>query len=72
MVSCGFKQDDIYFVPISAILGENVTAKASDARLTSWYGEDSPTLIDVLDQLRLPARTYKKPLRVTVSDYLQK
>ena len=46
--------------------------KATDERLTSWYGTDSDTLIDVLDQLRLPARSFRRPLRVTISDFMQK
>mmetsp|Transcript_22469 Transcript_22469/g.30065 ORF Transcript_22469/g.30065 Transcript_22469/m.30065 type:complete len:315 (+) Transcript_22469:750-1694(+) len=72
LVRKGFKQGDIYFVPISAITDENVTRKASDERLTSWYGTDSPCLIDVLDGLRLPQRTFKRPLRVSVTDYTPK
>jgi len=40
MKSIGFKAADIYFLPISAINDENVTSKASDPLLTSWYGID--------------------------------
>ena len=54
MNSIGFKDTDLYFVPISAINGENVTQKATDERLTAWYGADSDSLVDILDRLRLP------------------
>lgn len=46
--------------------------KATDDRITSWYGPDGECLIDLLDKLRLPQRSYTRPLRVTVSDYMQK
>ena len=54
LISIGFKENDLYFVPISAIEGENVAVKASDPRLVSWYGSDKDNLIDILDRLRLP------------------
>ena len=72
LISIGFKKNDLYFVPVSAIEGENLTEKATNENLISWYGEDSPCLIDVLDQLRLPARSFKKPARITISEYMQK
>ena len=59
-------------MPISALVGENVCDKASDERLTTWYGTESDTLIEVLDRLRLPARSFTRPLRVTISDFMQK
>ena len=71
-MSKGFLEKDIYFVPISAIDDENVTRKATDERLISWYGNDRPCLIEVLDGLRLPQRTYNRPLRVSVTDFTPK
>ncbi len=59
-------------MPISAISGENVARKADDPRLKSWYGPDKESLIDILDRLRLPQRSYSRPLRVTISDYAPK
>ena len=72
LLSKGFQEKDIYFVPISAIDDENLTRKATDERLMSWYGNDQPCLIDVLDNLRLPQRTYNRPLRVSVTDFTPK
>ena len=72
LASIGFKADDTYFVPVSALTDENVTSKATNPLLTSWYGNDQPCLLEILDGLRLPNRTYTKPLRVTVTDYMLK
>ena len=38
--SIGFKPADTCFVPVSALTDENVTRKATDPRLSSWYGAD--------------------------------
>jgi len=72
LIGIGFKSEDIKILPISGILGENVMTKPTEPRLTSWYGTDQECLIDVLDGLRLPQRSYTRPLRLTVSDYVQK
>lgn len=49
LTSIGFKDTDIYFLPISAIQNENVMSKTTHAKLSGWYGEDSPCLVDILD-----------------------
>ena len=72
LASIGFKDQDVYFLPLSAIQDENVMTKCKDERLAGWYGSESPCLVEILDQLRLPNRTYKRPMRVTISDYFQK
>ena len=46
---CGFKPQDTYYVPISALSDENVSRKATEPDLVSWYGADKPCLIEVLD-----------------------
>ena len=72
LVNIGFKAADVYFVPISAINDENVTRRAANPLLTSWLDQESPCLLEILDGLKLPNRTFTRPLRVTVSDYMQK
>ena len=47
--SIGFKAADTSFIPISALTDENVTRKATEPRLTSWYGTDQPCLLELLD-----------------------
>ena len=49
LTSIGFKDTDIYFLPISAIQNENVMSKTTHVNLVGWYGEDSPCLVDILD-----------------------
>ena len=66
----GFPKDSITFVPISGLTGENLSSKATDPSLTSWY--DGPTLIEILDKCRVPRRAANKPLRVTIMDYEQR
>ncbi len=49
LTSIGFKEADVYFLPLSAIQNENVMTKCKEENLKSWYGEDSPCLVDLLD-----------------------
>ena len=41
-----------------------------DERLTSWY--KGPCLVEALDVLRVPKRTFVKPLRITINDIYSK
>ena len=66
-----FDKKNITFIPISGLTGENLITKATDPNLTSWYGEDSPCLFDLLDNLKLPDRKFIRPLRASVSEYFK-
>jgi translation elongation factor EF-1alpha len=66
----GFNNDNIQFVPISGLQGENLTTKCEHPNLLKWY--DGGCLVDILDKLRVPNRPNTKPLRLTVMDYTQK
>lgn len=66
----GFRKDNITFVPISGLTGENLSSKSSDPNLTKWY--DGPCLLDILDECQVPKRAANKPLRITVMDYEQR
>ena len=57
---------------MSGLEGVNLIKRTNDERITSWYGEDSPCLLEILDQMRLPKRTFKKPTRVSITDYVLK
>ena len=63
----GYKLPDVTFVPISGLTGENLTKRASDEKLTSWY--DGPSLVELLDKLRPPKRTFRKPIRLSITNY---
>ena len=68
--SIGFKEESISFVPISGLEGINLSEKPTEAKvpdLASWY--HGPTLIETLDNFKLPKRSTNKPLRVCVYDY---
>eukprot|EP00928_Gymnodinium_smaydae_P047994 TRINITY_DN32043_c0_g1_i1.p1 TRINITY_DN32043_c0_g1~~TRINITY_DN32043_c0_g1_i1.p1 ORF type:complete len:467 (-),score=78.75 TRINITY_DN32043_c0_g1_i1:65-1399(-) len=57
----GYKQKEAPFVPISGLIGDNLTEKSAE---TSWYG--GQPLIGVLDTLGPINRPAEKPLRLPV------
>lgn len=59
----GYKDSDVTYVPISAYLGENLL-KNSDKM--PWY--KGPSLLQAIDQLKVPERPLNKPLRMPVQD----
>lgn len=59
----GFK--DILFIPISGLNGDNLTTR-SGSTLLNWY--TGASLVDLIDQIPLPARNYTKPLRMCIMD----
>ncbi|MBD3213562.1 MAG: translation elongation factor EF-1 subunit alpha [Candidatus Lokiarchaeota archaeon] len=59
----GFPVKKIPFVPVSGLLGENLTEKCDKM---PWY--DGPTLIDAIDEFELPEKPVDKPLRVPIQD----
>lgn len=61
------KEEDIHFVPISGLNGENLITRSQNPDLTSWYKGEC--LVEILDRLRVPKRALEKPLRLTVLDY---
>jgi elongation factor 1-alpha len=59
----GYNVADIPFVPTSAYADANVTKKSDKL---SWY--NGPTLIEALDNLKIPEKPTGKPLRIPVQD----
>jgi elongation factor 1-alpha len=59
----GYKLEEIPFVPISGLMGDNL-AKASEN--LKWY--KGPTLLDSLNNLKVPQKPTNLPLRVPVQD----
>ncbi len=59
----GYKLEEIPFVPISGLMGDNL-AKASEN--LKWY--KGPTLLDALNGLKVPQKPTNLPLRVPVQD----
>lgn len=63
--SAGFKEKNIFSVPISGLTGENLT-ELKDDRLKSWY--QGATLIEAIDNLSPPKRANEKPLRYCIAE----
>ena len=63
MTMVGIKVDQVPFIPTSAYMGDNI--KASSAN-TPWY--KGPTLLQALDNLKVPETHTEKPLRLPVQD----
>ncbi|TXT62457.1 MAG: Elongation factor 1-alpha [Promethearchaeota archaeon] len=59
----GFRVGDIAFVPTSGLKGENLTEPCDSLK---WY--DGPTLIEAIDQFKLPEKPLDKPLRLPIQD----
>jgi len=60
---CGYKTDNMSFVPISGWLGDNMIEKSNNL---GWY--KGPTLIEALDNIVPPKRPSEKPLRLPLQD----
>jgi elongation factor 1-alpha len=61
--SIGYKLEEIPFVPIASLVGENV-AKKSDKM--PWY--KGKCLLELLDELKIPEKPTNKPLRMPLQE----
>jgi len=59
----GYKVANIEFIPVSAYVGDNVKTKSEK---TPWY--KGKTLLQAIDDLKVPEKPIDKPLRVPVQD----
>ncbi|MDG6244482.1 MAG: translation elongation factor EF-1 subunit alpha [Methanolobus sp.] len=59
----GFKASEIPFVPTSAFEGDNITKQSEN---TPWY--NGPTLLQCLNELKMPEKPDTLPLRIPVQD----
>ena len=69
LMGLGFEEQNLFFVPISAFLGVNITDPKHDVKQLQWY--KGPCLVDIVDKLAIPQRDINKPLRVGVSNCYQ-
>lgn len=63
LTTVGYKPDDIPFVPIAALPGDNVFKKSENM---SWY--TGPTLIEIMDNIKKPEKPTDLPLRLPIQD----
>lgn len=61
--SIGYNLKQIPFVPISGLMGENLTEKCAKM---PWY--KGPTLLEAIDSLVIPPKDTDKPLRLPIQD----
>ena len=61
--SVGYKPEEITFVPIAALVGDNVFKKAEKM---PWY--KGPTLMEAMDALNPPEKPTDLPLRLPIQD----
>ncbi len=61
--SVGFKPDQIQFLPIASLHGENVVKKSDKM---AWY--KGPTLLEAINNLKSPERPTQLPLRMPIQD----
>ena len=61
--SVGYKAENVKFVPISALQGDNVYKKSENM---AWY--KGPTIFEALDQMSVPNKPVDKPLRLPIQD----
>ena len=63
LASVGFKPDNIPFIPIASLKGDNVVNKSENM---SWYSGD--TLLETINKLTPPEKPTELPLRMPVQD----
>ena len=63
LASVGYKPDQIPFVPMASLKGDNVVKKSENM---SWY--TGPTLLEAVDNLTEPEKPVDLPLRLPIQD----
>ncbi|KAL4487181.1 hypothetical protein ABPG72_017900 [Tetrahymena utriculariae] len=63
LISIGYSEDNLIFVPISAFYAENIVEKSKLPEV-SWY--EGKCLMDLLDTLPVPIRPVNTPLRLNI------
>lgn len=64
----GYKDEDIIWIPISGMTGDNIEQKV-DQKKCSWY--KGPTFLEVIDEIPLVPRYPAGPLRIPILDKMK-
>jgi elongation factor 1-alpha len=59
----GYKIEEIPFIPASGYVGDNIAKRSAN---TPWY--KGPTLVEALNNLKMPPKLTDKPLRLPIQD----
>lgn len=59
----GWKVEDVKFIPIASLKGDNVVKKSENM---AWY--TGPTLIEAIDMLSIPEKPTNLPMRMPIED----
>lgn len=65
LMTAGFQEKNISFIPCSGVLGDNITRRSEEAN-ASWY--TGRTLIEELETSEPYTHALDKPLRMTIGD----
>ncbi|MBR9675679.1 translation elongation factor EF-1 subunit alpha [Candidatus Woesearchaeota archaeon] len=63
LTSVGYKPDEVKFVPMSSLKGDNVAKKSENM---TWY--KGPILLEAIDDLKEPEKPTELPLRMPIQD----
>jgi elongation factor 1-alpha len=63
--SSGWKIDEVAFIPVASLMGDNI-AKKSDKM--PWFTGKPATLLEALDNLKIPQKPTELPLRMPIQD----
>ncbi|KAI9306656.1 P-loop containing nucleoside triphosphate hydrolase protein [Cunninghamella echinulata] len=69
LLQAGYKKNDLTYVPVSGLTGENLISPSQDKRLTQWY--HGPSLLEAIDSIQPPTRLINKPFRMSVTDFFK-
>eukprot|EP00388_Colpodella_angusta_P008580 GDKJ01023369.1.p1 GENE.GDKJ01023369.1~~GDKJ01023369.1.p1 ORF type:complete len:574 (-),score=193.81 GDKJ01023369.1:155-1876(-) len=71
--SVGYNPAEVIYLPISGLNGHNLLHHAADksnpkfCEKSTWYGPENPTLLNILNTVKLPERP-SNPVRFTILD----
>lgn len=68
ILSVGYKEEDLFWVPISGLHGINIKDRV-EPKLCSWY--KGPSLLEILDELPVENRDPNGPLRIPILDKMK-
>lgn len=69
LLQAGYKKNDLTYVPVSGLTGENLVKSSQNNQLTQWY--HGPSLLKAIDSLQPPTRLINKPFRMSVTDFFK-